>query len=176
MTQVQLAKRNTADFEVLRNIVERIKVAMLVTRDSQGLLHSRPVQTLQFDDQARLWFFIEADSGKVHEIDHDGGQINLSYADPSQQDYASISGAARFFRDPERAQELWSKWAQIWFPKGVNDPNLMLLQVTIEQAQYWDAPNSTIGRLWGAAKALVTGDGSNLGENVKIDPHPQQFR
>lgn len=168
MTADISSMRLSADYEVLHDIVDRIKVGMLVTRDAQGLLHSRPVQTLQFDEQGRLWFFVAGDSGKVRDIDHVDGQVNLSYADPSKQDYASISGVARFYRDPEKVEELWSKWAEVWFPDGVDDPNLMILQITIEQAQYWDAPNSGVGRLWGMAKALLSGNTSGLGENNKL--------
>ncbi len=176
MSQARLSQRKAADFEVLRNIVERSKVAMLVTRDAQGLLHSRPVETLEFDDEGQLWFFVNADSGKVHEIEHDGGQVNLSYADQCTHDYASISGAVRFFRDAERARELWPAGGKIWFPKGVDDPTLMLMQVSIEQAQYWDAPNSTVGRLWGLAKALVSGDTSGMGDNKTFNEQTSKLR
>jgi general stress protein 26 len=165
-----LSQRDVADFEVLRDIVDRIKVAMLVTADEYGLMHSRPVQTLDFDQQGNLWFFTAADSGKVHELDQHQGQINLSYADPNQQDYASISGYGQLLHDTARIEALWTKWAELWFPKGPTDPNLLLLKVSIEHAQYWDAPGSTVGRLWGLTKALLTGDKS------EVSNHPHQYQ
>lgn len=185
---------NHPDFEKLRQLVDRTGIAMLVTTDPHGELRSRPVQTLEFDPQGRLWFFTAAESPKVREIDEHRGQVNLAYADPSRGNYASISGVARFYRDAERARQLWSKPAEIWFPDGPTDPSLLLLQVSIEQAEYWDSPDSPVLRLWGMAKALVTGDDAPLGENRKLGrrevhsdaqsrvqprdsgPHPLQYR
>lgn len=171
-----LSQRDVADFEVLRDIVGRIRIAMLVSLDEQGLLHSRPVHTLDFDQNGELWFFVAAESGKVHEIDQHQGQLNLSYADPAKQDYASITGHGELLRDPARIEQLWTKWAGLWFPAGPKDPNLLLLKVRIEHAQYWDAPGSTVGRLWGLTKALLTGDKSGLGDNRTLPGHPRQFR
>ena len=182
-----------SDFDTLRQLVDRTGVAMLVTTDPHGELRSRPVQTLDFDAQGRLWFFTAARSPKVREIDGHRGQVNLAYADPSNGNYASISGVARFYRDAARARELWSKPCEIWFPEGPDDPDLLLLQVSIEQAEYWDSPDSPVLRLWGMAKALVTGDDAPLGENHKLrgaathssqasaqphysGPHPLQYR
>jgi general stress protein 26 len=34
---------------------------------------------------------------------------------------------------------------KIWFPKGKDDPEVALLRVTLEKAEYWDSPSSTIG-------------------------------
>ena len=160
------------DLGRLRRLVDRTGVAMLVTTDAHGELRSRPVQTLDFDAQGRLWFFTAAQSPKVREIDDHRGQVNLAYADPSNGNYASISGVARFYRDAERARELWSKPCEIWFPEGPTDPGLLLLQVSIEQAEYWDSPDSPALRLWGMARALVTGDGDALGEHHKLGRPP----
>ena len=73
---------SSSDFRKLRELVRRTGIAMLVTTDPQGGLRSRPVETLQFDEQGRLWFFTAADSPKVGEIDEHRGQVNLAYADP----------------------------------------------------------------------------------------------
>lgn len=175
---------DTSDFDKLRRLVDRTSVAMLVTTDPHGELRSRPVQTLEFDAQGRLWFFTAAQSPKVSEIDEHRGQVNLAYADPSNGNYASISGVARFYRDTERAKQLWSKPCEIWFPDGPEDPNLLLLQVSMEQAEYWDSPDSSVLRILGMARAYVTGDDSALGENRKLgrpgfrvpDPSAEQPR
>jgi len=181
---------SSSDFRKLRELVKRTGIAMLVTSDHQGGLRSRPVETLQFDEQGRLWFFTAADSPKVGEIDERRGQVNLAYADPSHGNYASISGVARFYRDRSKIRELWHKSAEVWFPDGPDDAQLLLLQVTIEKAEYWDSPDSPVLRLWGLTRALVTGNPEAMGENRKLGdtqlhqspqpnwsgPHPRQYR
>ena len=61
----------------------------------------------------------------------------MSYADPAKQDFASVSGRGEIVRDRERMQALWSPWVKVWFPKGLDDPNLALLCVQVESAEYW---------------------------------------
>ena len=64
-------------------------------------------------------------------------------------------------------KELWSPSVKVWFPRGL-EPNLVLLVVRTERAEYWDAPGSAVKRLYGLAKARVTGDTDALGEHRKI--------
>jgi general stress protein 26 len=161
---------NTKDFTQLKSLIEDIKVGMLTTEDDDGTLRSRPLQTVGVDDDGSLWFFTSATSPKVAESKADGGRVNLSYANPGKHDYVSVSGKATLTRDREKMKQLWTKWVEAFFPKGLNDPDLALLRVDIEKAEYWDAPGSAIGRAYGLAKALTTGKTDALGENRKVNP------
>jgi hypothetical protein len=38
----------------------------------------------------------------------------------------------------------------------------------VEQAEYWDAPGNAVRRLYGMAKARLTGDKSAVGEHRKF--------
>ena len=89
---------------------------------------------------------------------------------------SSIDGGKIYFGSPveearEKMKELWTRWVEPWFPNGLDDPDLALLEVTIDEAEFWDAPASRMQRLFGLTKALTTGDTSQLGEHAKI--HPQ---
>jgi len=42
---------------------------------------------------------------------------------------------------------------------------LALLEVRIDEAEYWDAPASGMQRFLGLSKALATGDTGGLGEH-----------
>ena len=87
----------------------------------------------------------------------------------TKQDYLSISGSARLDRDRAHMQRLWTPWAKVWFPRGLDDPDLALLHVQIEKAEYWESPSSKVKRLFGLAKALTTGAKSAIGDNNKAD-------
>ena len=162
---------NTAhDFAKLKEIVEETRIAMMTTADDDGTLRSRPLQTLRFADDGALWFFTSASSAKVAEAAADGWRVNLSYANPAKYDFVSISGRATLSRDRKLMEALWSQWVEVFFPKGIDDPDLALLRVDVEKAEYWDAPGTAIGRLFAAAKALITHDKDAVGDNVKINP------
>lgn len=156
------------DFARLKELIEDIRIAMMTTRDDDGTLRSRPLQTLRCADDNVLWFFTSASSPKVAEAAADGWQVNLSYANPDKMDYVSISGRATLSRDRKLMEALWNKWVEVFFPKGLDDPDLALLRVDIDKAEYWDSPGTAVGRAYGIAKALVTGNTDATGDNVKL--------
>lgn len=56
-----------------------------------------------------------------------------------------------------------------WFPEGKDDPNIALLKVDVDQAEYWDAPGSRMVVAFDYLKARITGTAPQLGENKKVD-------
>jgi general stress protein 26 len=111
-------------------------------------------QKTEFDGD--LWFFTSVDSAKADEIRKER-QVNVSYAEPSDQRYVSLSGMARVVRDRAKAEELWNPMVKVWFPKGIDDPELALLHVTVDKGEYWDAPAGKMVQLFGLVKAVATG-------------------
>ena len=138
-------------FEKLVTIIEAIEVGMLTTEEENGDLRSRPMTT-QRAEKGVLWFF----TGKLANAEKDA-LVNVSYADPNNEVYVSVSGAARTFRDPAKARELWNTGAQRWFTEGPDDPRLMILKVEIAQAEYWDVDKRAMIRLLdkGAGRAEI---------------------
>ena len=147
---MRVEKQRSTELARLASLVRQMKVAMLTTIEPDGSLRSRPLQTLELDAAGRLWFFTHASSPKSAEIEQHDHQVNLSYADPRDSDFASISGTARVVRDADRMRGLWTSRLQRWFPRGLEDPDLALLEVRIDKAEYWDEPrqeNVKIGTL-----------------------------
>ena len=160
-----------AAVQKLGAMIKDIEVAMLTTVDADGTLRSRPMVTQKTDFDGDLWFFTRADSAKVDEVRR-AEQVNLSYAAPDKQRYVSVSGTARLVRDRAKAEELWHPLLKAWFPGGLDDPDLALLKVSVERAEYWDSPSSTVVHLVGFVKALATGQPYTPGENQKVDLEP----
>jgi general stress protein 26 len=161
------ADRNTS-IKKLGELIEGINIAMLTTIDDDGALRSRPMATQQIEFDGDLWFFAGASSAKAREIWSDK-RVNISYAKPDSQRYVSVSGTAELVRDQAKIKELWNPIYKAWFPQGLEDPDLALLKVNVEQAEYWDAPSSKVVALVGFVKALATGKRPDLGENEKLD-------
>jgi general stress protein 26 len=122
--------------------------------------------THQVEFDGELWFFTWADAPKVEEAQQH--QVNVSFADLVHQRDVSVSGTATLRRDRQKMEELWSAWFRTWFPRGLEDPNLALLQVHVEKAEYWDAPSSAMVQLYGVVKATPTGKSPPAGENAKL--------
>lgn len=132
-------------FAKLVSKIEALEVGMLTTFDDNGNLRSRPMTTQRLEDGA-LWFFTDDASPKVEELHH-ASAVNVSYADPVNQVYVSVSGSATTHRDPHKVRALWNPGAQRWFPEGPDDPRIALLKVEIVEAEYWDVDARTMKRL-----------------------------
>ena len=113
---------------------------MLITESEDGALHSCPMATQQTEFDGILWFFTGLTSGKVNELEWNPS-VNLSYAEPAEMRYVSVSGDAEIVQDRAKMEELWSALYKAWFPKGLDDPDLCLLKVEVNNAEYWEAPS-----------------------------------
>jgi general stress protein 26 len=152
----------------LAEMIEEIDFAMLTTVAEDGSLHSRPMSTQRAEFDGNLWFFTRASAPKVGEIEREH-QVCVAYAKPEAQRYVSVSGRATVVRDRAKIEELWSPELKAWFPKGPEDPDLALLRVAVERAEYWDSPSSAVAHAVSFVKAMVTGQPANPGENEKIE-------
>jgi general stress protein 26 len=151
----------------LKELLEGIDFCMLTTID-QGHLRSRPMSTQEFEFDGDLWFFTSENTHKIEEIKKDN-RVNVAYSKPDDNTYVSVSGRAEVVKDKAKIDELWSPILKAWFPEGKDDPKLCLLKIPVEQAEYWDAPSSSIVQLFGMVKAIATGTEADYGENKKLD-------
>ena len=160
-----------SDTEAQRKVwdmIDGIEVAMMVTMDDQGRFRSRPMRAVKHQGDGTLWFFSKASAPVTGEAREDG-RVLLAYADPRGQNYVSISGTAEVVRDKAKQKELWSEPVRAWFPGGPEDPQISLIKVTVDGAEYWDAPSSTLVHAWGYVKAITTGEPPHPGANDKVD-------
>ncbi len=154
------------EFNKLGELIKDIRVAMLTTVEADGTLHARPLAALNYSSDENLWFFVQIDSAKVSEVDHDA-RVSVTFSNPSTNSYVAIVGTAQILRDPAKAKELWTPFARAWFPAGLDDPELALLKVRMERAEYWTSPGKAL-YLFGVAKAALTGRRPNIGEDHKL--------
>lgn len=152
----------------LAKCIKDVEFAMLTTVAEDGTLHSRPMATQATDFDGTLWFFTRDDAPKASEIRHDA-HVNVAYVDPKSHAYVSISGKGRLNRDRSRIESLWRPQYRAWFPEGVDDPHLALLEITVQSAQLWNPPTSPVVHLFGMAKAILTGKPARPGGNEKLD-------
>jgi general stress protein 26 len=81
----------------------------------------------------------------------------------------SVTGVANLVRDRKKIEELWRPEFRMWFPEGKDDPEIALMQIKLEKAEYWDSPSSTIGFALSFVSSLITGKQPDFGENKKLD-------
>jgi general stress protein 26 len=154
--------------ETLKKLVKDARIGMLTTMTTDGRHVSRPmaVQDVEFDGD--LWFFTYADSDLVAQV-RANPQVNVSFSDDNQHAWVSIAGTAEQRTDPAKAKELWNPMLKAWFPEGLETPNLTLVKVHADSAEYWESAHSSrVVTLLGYAKAAVTGKTPDAGENETV--------
>jgi general stress protein 26 len=153
--------------EKIWSLIKDIHVAMLTTTDPNGSLYSRPMATQQDHFTGELFFLTRAHSGKVDEI-RDHSKVNLTYVDTHHSTFVSLSGSASLSRDRARINELWHPSLKAWFPNGEDDPEITVLTVRVEEAEYWDAPSSAMVRNIRILERALRGGEGKMGDHARI--------
>jgi general stress protein 26 len=147
-------------------IAEKIKTCMLPTL-SAGKMRSRPMHAMPDREAGSLWFITDQRGAKDEEI-RAAPDVCLAFADTASNTYLSMTGRAEMLRDVAKARELWSTETQAWWPKGPTDPDVRVLRVTPDSAEYWDARGNSITVALKLAAARLSGHPPDLGENKKV--------
>ncbi|MBD8635168.1 pyridoxamine 5'-phosphate oxidase family protein [Stenotrophomonas sp. 169] len=152
----------------LAALIKDVEVAMFTTTGVDGRLYSRPLGTQEVEFDGDLWFATSADSPKVAEIALNP-RVNVAYASTSKNSYVSVSGTAEIVADRAKIDELWSPAMKLFFPEGKDDPNLRLIHVHAESAEYWDGPGTLLGKALSFVLSAVQDEPARLGDNGFVD-------
>lgn len=152
------------DTEHVWELMEKIGFAMLVTTDGDKL-RSRPMSARIARDENQIYFLTDARKHKDDEIARNPN-VNVAFADSRGQKYVSLTGHAAVSNDRAKIKELFTTEAKAWWDSA-DDPNIRVLKVTPDDAEFWDSPGTVVSYVKMAA-AAVTGKRPEIGENRKV--------
>jgi general stress protein 26 len=156
--------------QAIKKIAEMIKdvrIAMLSTVTPQGTIHSRPMATQESEFEGELLFLTRQESSKIDEIAH-GSQVTLNYVDSKDHRFVTLTGHATLSKDRATIHRLWNPLYKAWFPNGEDDPEITVIRVNVDQAEYWEAPANSVVRGYQLLKAAVTKGESRVGEHQAV--------
>jgi general stress protein 26 len=156
------------DINKLGALIKDIRIAMMTTLDENGRMHSRPMMTNVGEFEGNLWFFSSISSHKVSNISWNR-QVHLIYSSPEKREYISISGTAEILRDSKKMKELWNSSYVTWFPKGLSDPDLILMKIDIDQAEYWEPSKTQTPKVFEFSSSNIKVSGIYANQHKKID-------
>ena len=145
-------------------VIEGAGVCMMTTHFDEGL-RARPMEPMPDRDEDVIWFLTDIRGLKDDEIEA-SPEVCLTFVVAEERTFLSITGSASARRDPAQAQALWSKKQEAWW-NGPDDPNLLVLRVDPQRGEIWDGPASSAVAAFEFAKARITGQKPDLGENRK---------
>jgi general stress protein 26 len=126
-----------ADNKELGEIINSVQVGMLTTVQENGELRSRPMLCADFDFDC-LWFLTKESRPLIAEA-IGNRVVNVAFASPEKQKFASVTGLAQLIEDEKMVQKLWRPELKSWFSKGLEEPDLVPLRVDIHHAETWEA-------------------------------------
>jgi general stress protein 26 len=138
-----------------KKLVTDINVCMFITNHEKDE-HTRPMATIEVEDNGTLWFFTDIRSIKVEEVSVEK-TVHLVYAHPGKESYVDVWGKANVLTDRKLIKDKWKTIVKAWFPNGSDDPNLALLKVTPSNIYYWDAETGKMVAFLKMAASVVTG-------------------
>lgn len=156
--------QNKKALEKFKELVKDINVCMFITNNEEEHNHTRPMSTIEVEDNGTLWFFTDLRSVKVEEVSIEHA-VHLVYAHPGKESYLDVWGKASVVNDKKTIKDKWSPIVKAWFPKGVDDPNLTLLKITPQDVYYWDAEHGKMVSFLKIATSALTG--KKLSEGVE---------
>ena len=159
-----MSNDNSRDQDRVWQLMEKIGLAMLVTSDGDKL-RARPMSAHLERDNNAIFFLTDARRHKDDEIARNPS-VNLSFADASAQKYVSLTGTAAVSNDRAKIKELFSTPAKAFWDSA-EDPNIRVLKITPDDAEFWDSPGTVISYVKMAA-AAVSNTRPEIGENRKV--------
>ncbi|NHE57222.1 pyridoxamine 5'-phosphate oxidase family protein [Cyclobacterium plantarum] len=156
--------------KLIWDLIKDIKVGMLVTQDENedGVMRARPMSLVQDAYDGSLFFYTPKSDAKAFEIEQDR-DICLTFSNPKDNVYVSLSGKAKISEDQNLIDRYWNPWVAAWFKNGKKDPDLGMLVVKINKGEHWDSKNNKLVQLFEIAKSsLIKSETPNLGENEKF--------
>lgn len=139
-----------------KKLVEDIRVCMFTTNSDGENEHTRPMATIDVEEDGTLWFYTDIRSIKVEEVATDKA-VHLTYAHPGKESYMDVRGRASIETNRELVKKKWSPLVKAWFPNGAEDPNLALVKVNPLRSYYWDAETGKMMQFVKMAASVVTG-------------------
>jgi general stress protein 26 len=150
-------------------MVKDARICMLITRENDvENLSGRPMSITKIEDDGSIWFFSKQSSYKIDEIE-ESKKVAIAITDESNNNYLMINGDATLIDNKIKMKELWSATLKVWFPEGLEDPDMILIKVIPNEVHYWDGSSSKMVVLFNMLKSIVTGKEYNEGEHGKIN-------
>ncbi|MFC3603744.1 pyridoxamine 5'-phosphate oxidase family protein [Deinococcus soli (ex Cha et al. 2016)] len=166
MTQQTSTHPTSENIKKLSDLIKGVKFAMLTVQTAEGHLHAHPMTTQEVEFDGDIWFIGGKDTEQVAAM-RAHPQVNVSYARPDKGVYVSVNGEANLVEDRAKLDELWSDMYKAYFPQGKEDPNIQLIHIAANGAEYWES-DGKVRSLIQIARGLVTGEHAHQGENETV--------
>jgi general stress protein 26 len=148
-------------------LMQQIHTCMLASRDGDKI-RARPMGPIAREAENAIYFLTSVETHKDDEIARDP-HVCLTFAKPDDGKYLVVTGQARVLDDRPLVRDLWNTGAEAWW-EGPDDPRVRVIEVTPEDAQFWEGPHGLVGTVQ-MVMAAATSMPPAMGDQRKVDLH-----
>jgi general stress protein 26 len=148
------------------NIINDSHIGMFTTINEAGALVSRPLAVQEVKDDGDMWFFTSANTSQVAHI-RATPAVNVSFG--KRTEWVSVAGTAEVVTDRQLIHDMWNQVVEAWFPDGPDTPEVVLLHVDSDSAEYWTSPGGTAATVLQWIKSKVTNSRMSVGESGTVE-------
>ncbi len=146
-------------------LMKKIKLCMLASHDGEKI-RARPMTAHAREESHLVFFLTDVRGHKEEELAQDA-HVCLSFAKPEEGKFLVVTGRAAIVDDRTLIRDLWDKDADIYW-QGPDDPDVRVICVTPEDAQFWEGPHGLAAAV-AMVVAAVTAGPPVLGDQRKVD-------
>lgn len=148
------------------DIINDSHIGMFTTINEDGALVSRPLAVQDVKDDGDMWFFTSANSSQVAHV-RANPRVNVSFG--QRTEWVSVAGTAEVVTDRQKIHDMWNQVVEAWFPDGPDTPEVVLLHVDSDSAEYWTSPGGTAATVLQWIKSKVTHSRMSVGESGTVE-------
>jgi general stress protein 26 len=148
------------------DIINDSHIGMFTTINEEGALVSRPLAVQEVKDDGDMWFFTSANSSQVAHI-RANPAVNVAFG--QRTEWVSVAGTAEVVTDRQLIHDKWNQVVEAWFPDGPDTPEVVLLHVDSDSAEYWTSPGGTAATVLQWIKSKVTHSRMSVGESGTVE-------
>jgi len=119
-------------------LMDRAKICMLSTNGADGFPGIKALLNVKHDGYKKVWFSTNTSSNRVQRLKQDN-RASVYYVDENTYQGLLLTGTVEILQDIKSRKMLWTDGAEIYYPKGVNDPDYSVLCFTAKKCNYYHA-------------------------------------
>jgi general stress protein 26 len=148
------------------DIINDSRIGMFTTINEEGALVSRPLAVQDVQDDGDMWFFTSANTSAVAHVGAHPA-VNVSFGKGTE--WVSVAGKAEVVSDRQKIRTMWNQAVEAWFPDGPDTPEVVLLHVDSDSAEYWTSPGGTAATVFQWIKSKVTHSRMSVGDSETVE-------
>jgi general stress protein 26 len=118
------------------SMVNHSPIAMLGTNGDDGYPNIKAMLKMENEGLKVIWFGTNTSSKRIAQLERDA-RTCVYFIDDEQFKGLMLVGTVEILHDDESKKRLWRKGFEMYYPKGVKDPDYSVLRFTAQRGNYY---------------------------------------